>query len=98
MLCNHVGTGTTSHEAKSSGTTTVQLEGFITFPSPLSCPTKAMAAEAFEGPDVLRFDVAEQVVVAALCQHPEKGFAGGIPAIFDMRDGQKGITDLKQAR
>ena len=53
-----------------------------------------MTAEAFESPGVLRFDVAEQVAVAALCQHAEKSFAGRIPAILDLRDGQKRLTDL----
>ena len=46
-----------------------------------------MAAEALEGPDVLRFDVAEEVAVAGLCQDAEKRFAGGIPAILDLLDG-----------
>jgi len=35
-----------------------------------------MAAEALEGPDVLRFHMAEQVAVAGLCQDAEEGFAG----------------------
>jgi hypothetical protein len=52
-----------------------------------------MAAEGFESPGVLRFDVAEQVVVTGLRQRAEKGFARGIPAIFNLRDGQKRLTD-----
>jgi hypothetical protein len=57
-----------------------------------------MAAKAFEGPGVLRFDVAKQGTVAALRQHTKKSFPGGIPAIFDLRDGQKRLAELEEAR
>jgi len=35
-----------------------------------------MAAEALEGPDVLRFHMAEEIAVACLSQDAEEGFAG----------------------
>ncbi len=57
-----------------------------------------MAAKAFESPGVLRFDVPEQVAVAGFRQDPEKSFTGRVPAILDLRDGQKRLADLKQAR
>jgi hypothetical protein len=46
-----------------------------------------MAAEALEGPDVLRFHMAEEIAVACLSQDAEEGFAGGIPAILDLLEG-----------
>jgi hypothetical protein len=57
-----------------------------------------MAAEAFEGPDVLRFDVTEEIAIASLRHYTEKRFAGGIPAVFDLRDGHKGVPEFENAR
>src|SRR6267378_2878396 len=58
----------------------------------------AEAAEAFEGPDLLRFDAAEEVAVAGLRPHAEEGFAGGIPAILNLRDGEKSVAKLQESR
>ena len=47
------------------------------FSRPLSYPVNAMPSEAFEGPDVLRFDVAEEVAIAVLRKDTEERFPGG---------------------
>src|SRR6266849_2064475 len=57
-----------------------------------------MAAEAFEGPDVLRFDVAAEVAVAGLRKDAEESLAGRIPAVFDLGDGHKGVSEFEDAR
>src|ERR1700676_4987393 len=57
-----------------------------------------MAAEAFEGPDVLRLDVAEEVAIAGLRQNTEESFPRGIPAILNLRDGQKGVAEFQEPR
>jgi hypothetical protein len=40
-------------------------------------------AEGRDGPDVLRFLVAEDVALAGGEKDPEEGEAGGIPGVFD---------------
>src|ERR1700739_3528449 len=57
-----------------------------------------MAAEAFEDPGVLRFDVAEEVAVTGLRQDAEESFSGRVPAVFDLGDGQKSVAELENAR
>jgi hypothetical protein len=97
-IAGHVSNGTTPHEAKSSCTKIVQRRGVHHFSPPSKLPVNPMAAEAFEGPDVLRFDVAEEIAVAGLREDAEVGFAGGVPAILDLGDGQKGVTEFEDAR
>jgi hypothetical protein len=46
------------------------------------------AAIAFQNPNVLRFDMAEHVAIAALDEDTEKRFAWGIPAVFYFDDFQ----------
>ena len=57
-----------------------------------------MAAEAFEGPDVLRFDVAEEIAIPGLREDTEKRYARGIPAIFYLLDRQKRVTEFEEPR
>src|ERR1700721_1254569 len=57
-----------------------------------------MAAEAFEGPDALRFDVAEKIAVAGLREDAEKRFPGGIPAVLNLGNGQKGVAEFQEPR